>query len=556
MGPLHRRHARNADEYQRSNEVYGRMRSLLMLLRMYIGKYPRVDIIHYINWDRTIIIDNLFYTRPTDIWQVRKVLRAAKQLKMRVRATAVGHSRSPLYVDEGNIMMDVRDLNRHDGPRLQLNQPNQIRNYTTVTAVTGVIEKELNAFMVSNKVTILAQPLNDVESLGGMVAASTHGSTWDAPTYSGIVRDIRLMDGAGRLRKFNYENHPDIMKAAICNLGMFGIMYDITIEVLPIVKAKVKNEFVKLEDLIYDQNKLRETVTSNFLTEISWFPFNSVTPEEATDYQATGTIPAAWNAKRDQIWLRTINIVNDTEVGNNEIKPATYLPTNGSLSGGSVEGLLRGKAALDVAKSLEQVTYHYLVDAFPVILPPRRGSETSAAFMLNIDNQFIRPATGLQFIIEYAEGQIKRNGSTPLNALLPRFFKNYECDLCPGNHEIKMPDDSGRTLVIDFLAPPAQYGFYPAARKFVERFRNESVRPHWAKRHDNIPGIIQIIQNVYGDNIHHFTRMRTLANVDPDDMFMNTYLLQIFGRNFENMAETMTTTAAPSGFPIPNRNPS
>ncbi|XP_050410600.1 uncharacterized protein LOC126825140 [Patella vulgata] len=531
MGPLHRRNVRAINEYQRSDAVYVRMRSLLRLLRMLIGASPSVEIYHYVNWDKTIIIDNLFYTLPKTIWEVRRVIRAAGLLGMRVRATGAGHSRSPLYVDEGNIMMDVRALERHDGPRMELHQPTPIRNYTTLTAMTGVYEYDLNEFMVSNHVTMLSQPLNVNETFGGMVAASTHGSTWSAPTYSGYVREMRLMDSSGRLRRFTIEDHPNIMKAAICNLGMFGIMYDITIEVYPIVIAKVTNQFANLGDLIYDNTKLRDTVTSNFLTEISWFPFNSVTDQEATEYEQDGRIPAAWNAKRDLVWLRTINLVNESELGDNIIQPAIFLPTNGSLSGGNVVGLLRGRAAVNIARKLPSTSYHYLVDGFPVILPPRFGTETSAAFMLSIDNQFIRPATGLQFIIEEAETQIKTNGSTPLNALLPRFFQNHECDLCPGNHDITIPDDSGRTLVIDFLAPPAQYGFYPTARKFVERFENEKVRPHWAKRHDNIPGIVDIIKNVYGNNLVHFQDMKKLARVDHSDMFMNSYLLAIFGRS-------------------------
>ena len=55
--------------------------------------------------------------------QVRRILRVASMLGMRARATGVGHSRSPLYVDEGNILMDVRKLQRHDGPRIELHQP-------------------------------------------------------------------------------------------------------------------------------------------------------------------------------------------------------------------------------------------------------------------------------------------------------------------------------------------------------------------------------------------------------------------------------------------------
>ena len=50
------------------------------------------------------------------------------------------------------------------------------RNFPTLTAMTGVIEVDLNRFMTEKGVTMLSQPLNDVESFGGMVAAATHVS--------------------------------------------------------------------------------------------------------------------------------------------------------------------------------------------------------------------------------------------------------------------------------------------------------------------------------------------------------------------------------------------
>jgi len=58
------------------------------------------------------------------------------------------------------------------------------------------------------------------------------------------------------------------------------------------------------------------------------------------------------------------------------------------------------------------------------------------------------------------ENQIKSMGSSPLNAFLPRFLQNMDCLLCFGNNGIQQTDDSGRSLVIDFLAPPTQLGFY------------------------------------------------------------------------------------------------
>jgi hypothetical protein len=38
-----------------------------------------------------------------------------------------------------------------------------------------------------------------------------------------------------------------------------------------------------------------------------------------------------------------------------------------------------------------------------------------------------------------------------------------DCLLCFGNDGIKQDDDSGRSMVIDFLAPPTQFGFYDTA---------------------------------------------------------------------------------------------
>lgn len=104
--------------------VYARMRSQLRLLDYFIGpKGPRVDIRQFVNWDKTIIIDHLFYVKPKTIWEVQRVVNAAALTGIHIRATGGGHTRSPLYPDEGQISMDVRELERHDGPRIELHKP-------------------------------------------------------------------------------------------------------------------------------------------------------------------------------------------------------------------------------------------------------------------------------------------------------------------------------------------------------------------------------------------------------------------------------------------------
>ena len=54
-----------------SSVVYANMRVLLTLLRWQLRNDLKVDILQFINWDKTILIDQLFYVKPTTIWQVR-----------------------------------------------------------------------------------------------------------------------------------------------------------------------------------------------------------------------------------------------------------------------------------------------------------------------------------------------------------------------------------------------------------------------------------------------------------------------------------------------------
>lgn len=516
--------SQGSNEIARSEAVLNRMNALLPLLNYIAG--PGIQIRQFINWDKTIIISTLFYTRPTTIWDVRRILKAAVVIGLQARATGVGHSRSPLYVDEGNIMIDVTGLERHDGPRIEIHRPNPFKGFYILTAMTGIIEKELNEYMKINGVTMLAQPLNVEETLGGMAAVATHGSSWNEPAVSGYVVGMRIIDSNGNLRKYDETSHPELMKALKCHLGMMGIVYDLSIKVYPAKKAKVVNSFIKLSELFLNKTALKELVENHFETEISWYPFNSVTDKEAEEYTKTNKVPSTWNIENDRLWIRTVDIIPDDS--NVTLKGVTFLPTKGSLSGSNVKGLLRGRAALKLPQNIDTVSYHYLLDAFPVLDLPKHGTETSAAFILNIDQDFDRAARAIKFMVDETNNQIKKFGNTPLNAFLPRFVKNDDCLLCPANSNIKQPYDSGHSMVIDFLAPPAQTGFYATAAKFVHQFGADLVRPHWAKRHDNIKGIVDAIHRSYGSNLEEYMKQKQLSGLDPIGVFMNSYLYEVF----------------------------
>ena len=75
------------------------------------------------NWASTQIRNEILSVSPTTVEEVQAVVRAARQLGLRVRAAGRTHSWTPLFSDEGDIVMHVRDIKRPKGaPQIELTQ--------------------------------------------------------------------------------------------------------------------------------------------------------------------------------------------------------------------------------------------------------------------------------------------------------------------------------------------------------------------------------------------------------------------------------------------------
>ncbi len=53
-------------------------------------------------------------------------------------------------------------------------------------------------------------------------------------------------------------------------------------------------------------------------------------------------------------------------------------------------------------------------------------------------------------------------------------------------------------------------------------------RPHWAKQYQNLPQIASKIRAIYGENLNTFLRIRDAENIDPDNIFVNRFLEELF----------------------------
>lgn len=60
------------------------------------------------------------------------------------------------------------------------------------------------------------------------------GVAWDSQTVSDLITKMRIIDSKGELRMYSMEDDIDMMRAVQCNLGLWGIIVDFTLKVIPI----------------------------------------------------------------------------------------------------------------------------------------------------------------------------------------------------------------------------------------------------------------------------------------------------------------------------------
>ena len=119
-----------------------------------------------------------------------------------------------------------------------------------------------------------ALPLNVVlESVrfGGLIATGSHGSGWNNPTLSDLVHSIEMVTATGELRMFMAAVESDeIMQAARLNLGMFGIIYRMTLNVQKRWRVRAVDQRLPIEHVM---ERLQEWVPAHANLDLFWWAF-------------------------------------------------------------------------------------------------------------------------------------------------------------------------------------------------------------------------------------------------------------------------------------------
>ncbi|VBB18144.1 FAD-binding protein [Yasminevirus sp. GU-2018] len=179
----------------------------------------------------------------------------------------------------------------------------------TVTVQGGVILEDLLKFCVKHNVMIKNMGAIDKQTVAGVFSTGTHGSTTgDQPqTFSDQVTSIKMMLSDGSVQTFSKNS--DDWNALMCGLGYFGIILELTLEVVPIYDIHEVNQRYSLNDLGTKQQFtqwLDDLMTSNDHLELIYFPTdNDVIVRKRIKVQHSSSVGSRiknwWNPVADNL---------------------------------------------------------------------------------------------------------------------------------------------------------------------------------------------------------------------------------------------------------------
>jgi len=87
-------------------------------------------------------------------------------------------------------------------------------------------------------------------TLGGALAANVHGRGLRLPPIIGDVEAFTLIDAAGEVRRCSRSENAELFALAIGGYGLFGLVADVTLRLMPRTKVERRVEVIGLDDLV------------------------------------------------------------------------------------------------------------------------------------------------------------------------------------------------------------------------------------------------------------------------------------------------------------------
>jgi FAD/FMN-containing dehydrogenase len=295
--------------------------ALSFLLLLILASHPVFHIFKTAWNDRNEIIpphpgkindaSRLDETRIAKIWEIPTdrnaadqqldgLLQFARTNHLKVSIAGARHSMGGHVIYPDGIVIDMLPFNRMelDGTNLVLH------------VQAGVCWSDVIPFLNAHGLSVEVMQSNDDFSIGGSLSVNCHGWQFNRPPIDSTVESFRLMLADGTIVKCSRTENQELFSLALGGYGLFGIILDADLRVVPNEKYKIERlnvssvDYVKTlaektsdtDDIAMVYGRLRVTA-DNFLQEAIINVFHRVPsvnfPVTPLDHSKSRELPRA-----------------------------------------------------------------------------------------------------------------------------------------------------------------------------------------------------------------------------------------------------------------------
>jgi L-gulono-1,4-lactone dehydrogenase len=445
--------------------------------------------------------------RPHTLWhphsadEIAEIVKLARREAKRVRVVGSAFSWSQLVPSTDFVvclcqMRDVKlDLSDAAAPR--------------AIVEAGATGRDLNRVIGPAGYCVTSNVVMQTVSWGGMIAVGAHGSGRGEGTVSDFVEAVELVDGRGRLRRFEAGSDPDEILAAVrVALGLCGVIHRITLRIVPEFRVVMEDEFVPAEQAIA---RLPEQVRANEYFDLYWVPFNTVAWTRAwnrTDAPLTPRGPQGlWDGYSAHThWGHWVSA----------LQSATMALFDGLMRRipALTPAICRAKCAL--MRPLSRVIHINEATHFRHALEMYRLGCLELAFAVDPDFASVRDAWRS---VTRAVDRWAARGRYPLNMVLNmRFVGGSSAYLAPAH-------GNRITCYVEVLGNHENPDWAPFIRELADEWLElPNARMHWGKQFPDLPDGMARLRRNFGTDLDRFVKVREDYELDPDGLFSNTFL--------------------------------
>ncbi|CAG8481165.1 7394_t:CDS:2 [Ambispora leptoticha] len=467
------------------------------------------------NWAGTIHLAPEAIFRPTTLTDLQDIVNLARTNGKTIRCAAEGHTYSSLSVTKKYLVI-VNNLNK-----IQVLQSKQYGWVITAEAGTQISEID-HALRTNNPPLALSSAtVLDEFRAAGVVATGSHGAKFALGLIADHVVSMKIVAADGKVYEFSDITNPLEMSAARVNLGLFGIIYSVTLRTEPMFNFRLTDTLPLAKDFLVP-SVIKQLVESSDGVEIFYWPFNSYNQ----------SAPQPLDPTKDKMWVKQwVRTDEQPTLTPEQISALHDAQNKSSLQGNQVYQLLlqNPQATPNVTASIWLEGPGKMPTSFVLQAPDAIHYEAGIGnipdetleFVFKVDPDYANVAKEFQAIINATYAAAAQN-SFPLNLVAEaRILKSTRTLLAPSFNL----DPNAVYCFMEVTSYHYTPGYQTFAAMFGQRWiQTYKAKPHWAKEWEYVPNIKSYLSQAYKEQINIFEKIR--AKYDPDKLFFDNESLQ------------------------------